>query len=98
MDFNRMTEKVQESIRAAQSKAIRADNQQIDAEHLLAALLDQEGGLAPAILHKADINVDALRRRIESEIDKLPKVSGPAAGSDQIYVTSRFAKLFQLEK
>jgi ATP-dependent Clp protease ATP-binding subunit ClpB len=94
MDFNRMTEKVQESIRAAQSKAIRAGNQQIDAEHLVASLLEQEGGLAPAILNKADINVDALRRRVESEIDKFPKVSGPAAGPEQIYVTTRFSKVF----
>ncbi len=94
MDFNRMTEKVQDAIRAAQSRAIRAGNQQVDLEHLLAALLEQEGGLAPSILNKADVNVEALRRRIEAEIDRLPKVSGPAVGPDQIYVTTRFSKLF----
>jgi ATP-dependent Clp protease ATP-binding subunit ClpB len=94
MDFNRMTEKVQEAIRGAQSKATRHGNQQIEPEHLFSALLDQEGGLAPSILNKADIQIDPLRRRFEQEIEKLPKVSGPAAGPDQIYVTTRFTKLF----
>ncbi len=94
MDFNKFTEKVQEAIREAQSLAIRHGNQQVDVEHLMSALLDQEGGLAPSILNKADVNVDALRRRIQQEIDKLPKVSGPAGGPDQVYVTTRFSKLF----
>ena len=59
MDINRFTEKLQEAIRAAQSKAIRYGHQQIDVEHLLASLLEQEGGLAPSILSKAGVNVEA---------------------------------------
>jgi ATP-dependent Clp protease ATP-binding subunit ClpB len=93
MDFNRFTEKLQEAIRSAQSLAVRHGNQQIDVEHLMAALLEQEGGLAPSILNKADINVEALRRRIAQEIEKFPKVSGPAA-ADQVYITNRFQILF----
>ena len=67
MDFNKLTEKLQEAIREAQSKAVRRGNQQVDAEHLLAALLEQEGGLAPSILNKADINVDALAAQLQDE-------------------------------
>jgi len=93
MDFNRFTEKLQEAIRAAQSIAVQHGNQQLDVEHLLLALLDQEGGLAPAILNKADVKVDSLRNRIQQEIDKLPKVSGPAGTPDQVYVTQRITKL-----
>src|SRR5690242_12947730 len=93
MDINRFTEKLQEGLRAAQSKAVRNGNQQIDSEHLLAALLEQEGGLAPSILNKADIPVAALTRRLEQEIAKLPKVSGPAAGADQVYITTRLQQL-----
>ena len=93
MDINRFTEKLQEALREAQSKAVRNGNQQIDSEHLLSALLEQEGGLAPSILNKADINLAALKRRLDSEIDKLPKVSGPAAGADQIYITTRLQQL-----
>src|SRR5258706_843947 len=89
MDFNRFTEKLQDAVREAQSLAVRNGNQQIDVEHLLLALLDQEGGLAPSILNKADIRVDALRTRIQQEIDKFPKVSGPAAGPGQVYLTPR---------
>src|ERR1044071_6098435 len=56
MDINRFTEKAQEAIRSAQSKAVRYGQQQIDVEHLLAALLEQEGGLAASILLKAGVN------------------------------------------
>src|SRR5690348_11778151 len=94
MDINRFTEKLQEAIRAAQSKAVRYGNQQIDVEHLLAALLEQEGGLASSILTRAGVNVESLARRVETELDRLPKVSGPSGGPDQVYVTSRLNKLF----
>src|SRR5262249_48411823 len=93
MDFNRFTEKMQEAVRSAQAIAISHGNQQIDTEHLLLALIDQEGGLARSILNKADTQVDALRARLQQEVDRLPKVSGPAAGADQVYVTTRLTKL-----
>jgi len=93
MDFNRFTEKLQEAVRAAQSMAVQHGNQQIDTEHLMLALLDQEGGLAPSILNKADIRVDALRMRFQQEVDRLPKVSGSTGGPDQVYVTQRITKL-----
>jgi ATP-dependent Clp protease ATP-binding subunit ClpB len=93
MDFNRFTEKLQEAVRAAQSIAVQHGNQQIDTEHLMLALLDQEGGLAPSILHKADIRVDALRTRVQQEVDRMPKVSGAGGGPDQVYVTNRITKL-----
>ena len=94
MDFNRLTEKSQEAIRQAQSLAVRHGNQQVDVEHLLAALLEQEGGLAPSILLRADVPVEALHRRLMQDIDKLPKVSGSGAPADQVYVTGRLSRLF----
>src|SRR5579885_2663704 len=93
MDINRFTEKAQEAVRSAQSTAVRYGQQQIDVEHLLAALLEQEGGLAPSILAKAGVNIEALQRRLESELDRLPKVSGPAGAPDQIYISGRLNKL-----
>src|SRR4051812_18467241 len=93
MDFNRLTEKLQEAIRAAQSKAARYSHQQMDVEHLMAALLEQEGGLAPSILAKAGVNVESIARRIESELERMPKVSGPSGPPDQVYVPSRLNKL-----
>ena len=93
MDFNRFTEKLQEAVRAAQSLAVRHSHQQIDLPHLLAALLNQDGGLAGSILTRAGLNVEMLRRRIESELDRLPKVSGPTGGPDQIFVTQKLNRL-----
>jgi len=93
MDINRFTEKAQDAVRAAQSIAVRNGNQQIDVEHLLAALLEQDEGLGPAILKKAAVNVDGLRRRVDQEIERLPKVSGPAGAPDQIYVTGRLNRV-----
>src|SRR5579862_7770442 len=93
MDFNRFTEKLQEGVRTAQSLATSHGNQQVDTEHLILALLEQPGGLAPSILNKADVKVDTLRSRFQQEIDRLPKVSGASGGPDQVYVTTRLTKL-----
>jgi ATP-dependent Clp protease ATP-binding subunit ClpB len=93
MDINRFTEKLQEALRAAQTKAVRYGHQQVDVEHLLAALLEQQGGLAPSILTKAGIQTEPLLRRLEAELDRMPKVSGTGGAPDQIYVTSRLNRL-----
>src|SRR4029077_2832453 len=93
MDFNRFTEKLQEGVRAAQSEAIRRGQQQVDVEHLLLALIEQEGGLASSILLKAGVNLEGLHRRLSQDLDKLPRVSGGGGGADQVYVTSRLQQL-----
>src|SRR5271167_4542916 len=93
MDFNRFTEKLQEAVHAAQSLASRHGQQQLDVEHLLVALLEQPGGLAPSILLKAEVNPEILHRRLMQDLDKLPRVSGTAVGVDQIYVTPRLQSL-----
>ena len=94
MDFNRLTEKSQDAIRQAQSRAIDHGNQQVDVEHLLLAMLEQEGGLAPSILLRADVPLESVHRRVQAEIDRLPKVSGAATRPDQVYVTARLNSLF----
>src|SRR5262249_12682547 len=76
MDINRFTEKAQEAVLAAQRFAGKFGNAQVDVEHLLLALLDQGQGLASAILNKADIAADAVKLRVQREIERLPKQSG----------------------
>ena len=93
MDINRFTESVQQGLSAAQSKAARYGNQQVDVEHLLVALLEQERGLAASVLGKAEINVDAIKHRVEQELQRLPKVSASGGAPDQIYVTGRLNRL-----
>ena len=94
MDFNRLTEKSQEAIRQAQTTAITHGNQQVDVEHLLAAMLEQEGGLAPSILLRAEVPLENLHRRLMQEIDKFPKIGGGATRTDQVYLTNRLSQLF----
>jgi ATP-dependent Clp protease ATP-binding subunit ClpB len=93
MDINRFTEKAQEALSAAQSKAIRASHQQVDVEHLLSALLEQERGLAASILTRAGAPVDVLKRRVEQEVERFPRVSSPSGGADQVYITGRLNRL-----
>jgi ATP-dependent Clp protease ATP-binding subunit ClpB len=95
MDFNRFTEKLQEAVRVAQSLAVRYGHQQVDVEHLLLALLEQEGGLTSSILTRAGVNIDTLRDRLQRDLERMPKVSGPSGGPEQIYVTQRLSKLLQ---
>ena len=93
MDFNRLTERSQEAIRQAQTLAVEHGNQQVDVEHLLLAMLEQEGGLAPSILLRANVPLDTLHARLVQEIEKLPKVSGGGTRADQVYITDRLSRL-----
>ena len=93
MDFNRLTQRAQEAVRAADTIAKRYSHQQIEVEHVLAALLEQQGGLVPAILERAGVDVPALKKKLEAELDRMPKVSGSGPGLDQVYVSARFNQL-----
>ena len=93
MDINRLTQKAQEALGAAQSKAARYGHQQVDVEHLLSTLLDQENGLASSILSKSGVNVEAFKRRVEQELERMPRVSGGGGGADQIYITARLNRV-----
>jgi ATP-dependent Clp protease ATP-binding subunit ClpB len=95
MDFNRFTEKLQEGFRSAQSIASSRGQQQIDVEHLLLALVDQEGGLAQSLFAKAEVAPALVRQKLEEALDKLPRVSGSAPGVDQLYLTKRLQDLLE---
>jgi ATP-dependent Clp protease ATP-binding subunit ClpB len=93
MDMNRFTEKTQEALAAAQQLAVRLNHQQVDAEHVLMALLDQEPGLASSILRKAGINVDTLRSNVQRELERMPRVTTVKGGGDEVYVSGRLNRL-----
>jgi ATP-dependent Clp protease ATP-binding subunit ClpB len=93
MDINRFTEKAQQVLQSSQGIAVRRGHQQIDAEHLLLALLDQEPGLAVSILRKTNVDVNALRQRVERELDKVPRVSTVSGGEDRAYLSGRLNRL-----
>lgn len=95
MEFEKMTRKVQEAVASAQNLALRKEHQQVDVEHLLLAMVEQEGGLTSSILLKANVQPGILKERLERELDRLPRVvvSG-GSGADQIYITTRLNRVF----
>ena len=76
------------------ARATRAGQMEIDLEHLLAALLEQEEGLVPRILQRMDINPDNLLRETEKIIAGKPRVSGPGREPGKIYVSQAVNSLF----
>lgn len=76
MRFDRFTIKAQEAIQAGQDLASQAESPDVNAGHLLVALLDQEGGVVKPVLQKIGADVDAVQSELESEIQKGPKVHG----------------------
>jgi ATP-dependent Clp protease ATP-binding subunit ClpB len=87
MDPNQLTQKSQEALHDAQTKALRYGHTEIDVEHLLLALLDQPDGLAPRLLARAGVDIDAVRRLVEQKLERRPRVSG--AGSGQATISRR---------
>ncbi len=87
MNIEKFTQKSIEAIREAQSCAIRNQNMQIDQQHLLYALLNQEDGAAAQILKKAKIDVKRMATACDREIQRIPRVSGPGREMDKVYVS-----------
>jgi ATP-dependent Clp protease ATP-binding subunit ClpB len=93
MDLNRLTQKSQEALHDAQTKALRYGHTEVDGEHLLLALLDQPDGLVPRLLSAAGTDPDKLRTQLEDDLSRRPRVSGPGAPPGQVFVTQRLARL-----
>ena len=93
MDMNRMTVKLQEALQTASSHAARRSHQGIDVEHLLLALIEQDGGLASSLLEQAGLSVPSVRQAVEQALAKLPQVQGAGASPGQLHVTSRLSQV-----
>lgn len=93
MNLNKFTEKAQEVVFEAKSIAESNNNQSMDNEHLLLAILQQKKGIAISILEKSGINVSALKTRIEREVDRIPKITG---SNQQVYLTARLNLVFKI--
>jgi ATP-dependent Clp protease ATP-binding subunit ClpB len=93
VDLNRLTQKSQEALHDAQTKALRFGHTEVDGEHLLLALLDQPEGLVPRLLSQAGADVGRLHENLEAELARRPRVSGPGVQPGQIAVTQRLSRL-----
>src|SRR6202050_5256295 len=93
MDPNRYTEKLQEALGRAQSKALSANHQAVDVEHLISALLEDDQGLAASILKLHGADVAAVRQKLDAELKKVPSVTGGGANAGQVYMTQRLGRV-----
>ena len=91
MNLEKYTQNAQQVVMDCQNIAVAEGNQMVDGEHVHLALLKQEDGLIPKLLTSMGVNVIAVIRDVQSEVDKIAKVSG---GADNMYGTRRFNKIF----
>ena len=93
MNAEKYTQKTLETIKNAQSMAQENGNQYVTPEHLLYALVDQDGGLIPSLFGKMGVDCDGLLGELDTLIRRLPKVSG---GSGEVYASPETGKVLSL--
>ncbi len=93
MRMDKLTSKFQIALADAQSLAIGRDHQFIEPPHLLAAMLDQEGGSVRHLLTKADVNVNLLRSQLGDILDRLPRVEGQ---SGDVHISNDLGRLLNV--
>ncbi|MFZ5774159.1 MAG: ATP-dependent chaperone ClpB [Thermodesulfobacteriota bacterium] len=91
MQFDKFTMKSQEAMQAAQSIASERGHQELQPEHLVAALLDQRDGVITPALQKMGIKPEQATAAMEEQLAKLPQVSG--AGAGQLYASARLRRM-----
>ena len=92
MNAQKFTQKSLEAVEAAQTLAAERQNMQLDEEHLLLALLEQEAGLIPQLIKKMGLDEDRFHGAARALADGLPGVSGPGREAGKIYVSADLDK------
>ena len=93
MDFSKFTQKAQQGLQGAQTIAVRMSHLEVDVEHLLLALLEQDGGLVPRLLEGMELPVAQLKARVEQDLSGRARQQGGSTESGKMYVTQRFNSL-----
>jgi ATP-dependent Clp protease ATP-binding subunit ClpB len=93
MDPNKLTQKNQEALHDAQTKALRYGHSEVGVEHLLLALLEQPEGLVPRLLERADVDPTDLHGLLERYLEGRPRVSGPGAAAGEVRVSRALGRL-----
>ena len=93
MNAEKYTQKTLDAVKTAQSMAQENGNQYLTPEHLLYALVDQDGGLIASLFGKMGVDCDGLLSELDTLIRRLPKVSG---GSGEVYASPETGKILNL--
>ena len=88
MNMQKFTQKSIEAIQEAQSLALKNQNMQIEEEHLLFSLVNQQNGFISELLKNMNVNVDLLKNELENVIKSLPAVTGSGREPDKVYVSN----------
>ena len=87
MNLQKFTQKSIEALQNAGTLRATYGNSQITEEHLLTALLDQEGGITADLLTRAGASLDLIRAELKSAVEALPRMSGGSTEADKIYIS-----------
>ena len=96
LSFDRFTAKAREVLAGCQQVLARFAQTQLDAEHLVLAMLEQEDGVAGKVLEKLGVDVRTVQRQVERELARRPSVQVSGGGMGQIYITPQAQKVFEL--
>ncbi|MCL2311073.1 MAG: ATP-dependent chaperone ClpB [Firmicutes bacterium] len=94
MDTQKFTKKTLDAVLNAQKLAIENQNMQVEPEHLLYSLLNQEDGLIPSIFGKIKVDIQNASKITMEYVSKIPSVSGPGREADKIYISGNLDKVF----
>src|SRR5579864_3301862 len=94
MDLNKLTQKAQEAIVAAQRDAEERHNTQVEPEHLLLALIQQDAGVVPAVLDKVGVPPSRVIQRLEPMLGRFARTQT----QQQVYISVRFRNVFEAAK
>jgi len=92
MNINKLTQRSLEAVQSAQSIAVSHNNQQVDQEHLCAALLGQEDSLIKSLIERMGSDAEGFAGAVGAAIARLPQVTGSSREADRIYVTQDLDK------
>ncbi|MBR2719461.1 MAG: ATP-dependent chaperone ClpB [Clostridia bacterium] len=95
MNMNQLTQKTIEALQRAQSMAVEYQHMQVDQEHLLLALLEDDNSLIPQLLKKCGMHVEGLRKAVADGLNRIPRVSGPGREADKVYISPDVDKALQ---
>ena len=87
MNVQKLTQKSMEALQSAQTLASERSNAQVEQEHLLMALENQQDGLIGSLLEKMGIDRAGFRNALKEQISRLPRVSGNSMDPDKIYIS-----------
>ncbi len=95
MNMQNLTKKSIEIVQNAQSVAVEYQNMNIEQQHILYAMMKQDGGLIPQLLTKMGVDISGFENAVEASLSNIPRVTGSGRKPDTVYVTQDVDRALQ---